>query len=106
MSDWQPFGSAPKDGTVIDLWVITRPELEGTRYRGGLGRQVLRRRTGKRVCGIFWEAANLSAATYLAMGEPVYEGRWREVSEPHVWGFKIPGIATHWMLVPAPPKTP
>lgn len=75
---WQPIESAPKDGTLVDVWLGNADPEECEFYCGS---KDYRRSTGWRY----------------------QHGRFR----PHV-GLMLPVVTvfpTHWMLLPAPPTT-
>lgn len=79
-SPWQPIETAPRDGTIIDLYGIThidRPEFSQP----------------ERWCNARWRPD-------YAEEKDGWRGPWSD-------GFdsRIPGIftATHWMLPPTPP---
>jgi hypothetical protein len=73
---WQPIETAPKDGTIFDVWLGDAADddvqfycTEGTR----------------RSCGWSWERGKFRPLGGLSVGMPV---------------FVVP---THWMPLPAPP---
>lgn len=76
MSEWQPIKTAPKDGTVVDLWVT---------YRGG----------GSRSPSCVWKKTPNAFPTWVSPSH----GDWE-------YGYgRMTGVTpTHWMLPPAPPK--
>lgn len=83
MSEWQDIETAPKDGTIIDVWHVCidpewRPEGEECRY------------TDVRWC-----------ETEEGEGWAVWDERWGDmvllVQEPHY-------AVTHWMPLPPPPE--
>lgn len=78
MSGWQPIETAPKDGTIIDLWVVCSPA---------------------------WRPPNGEWDRYADCS--FREGRWREFNiqlgewisiEDENW------TVTHWMPLPEPPQ--
>lgn len=74
---WQPIASAPKDGTIVDLWV-SHPDRAGGGYR----------ETNVKWDGEAW----------------VYGYRWTNFVEGFFTDAGVPLIrATHWMPLPAPP---
>lgn len=80
MSAWQPIETAPKDGTVIDLWVDD-PQWGATRE-----------------CDMRW----IKHTRYYRNGrtEDVEGWGWPGLDEPD---FLSDGKPTHWMPVPEPP---
>lgn len=85
---WQPIETAPKDGTVIDLWV---------RFPDG---------TGKRVPDGFWDENGYDFGPNRCDGKPGwaaanmgYDGCDGYADEPEDGQF-----ATHWMPLPDPPS--
>lgn len=91
--DWQPIGTAPKDGTIVDLWII-----------------------GGDATVDFY-----SPTAVKIKGQPARHGRspnWRwEMRAPNPGGWYSPdGLTgypistavrvTHWMPLPAPPNPP
>ncbi len=75
---WRPIATAPKDGTVIDLWVT---------YSGG----------AERCASCFWDI-------HEDWG-PGFVPRWRQqYAEASGSSFDVSGIPTHWQPVPAPPS--
>lgn len=97
MSDWQPIETAPRDGTIIDLWIVDQggghrlaDAWWATQRRSILDRQI--------VSG--WFAPNMD-----------YEGEYG-FANADVTPFKSKdgrewfSRATHWMPLPKPPVTP
>ncbi len=75
---WRPIATAPKDGTVIDLWVT---------YSGG----------AERCASCFWDI-------HEDWG-PGFVPRWRQqYAEASGSSFDVSGIPTHWQPVPSPPS--
>lgn len=71
---WQPIETAPKDGAVVDLWVVW-PAIEGEPA------------DAKRMADAFWDAE---------------EGDWH--SRGFTLGqYLAKPYATHWMPLPEPP---
>ena len=78
---WQPIETAPKDGTLIDLWQkheygecrLTNARWQDSDYHGG---------------GPCWEYLGLDTS-----------GGYGEID----W-VKTEGVATHWMPLPNPPE--
>ena len=94
---WQPIETAPRDGTVIDLWMVTE-ERKGFRIPDAYwvtnqpysARMVWKKRDG-------WMAANQE-----------YDGAdgWADVPKfTTVEGKEVWTLATHWMPLPEPPQT-
>ena len=76
MSDWQPIETAPKDGTIVDLWVY-----------------------GDRCTNCFW-------CTGEEFDDEDYTPHWRQqYSEAAGPSFGLDAEPTHWMPLPPPPKT-
>lgn len=80
MSEWQPIETAPKDGTLVDLWIINH-----------LG-------DGERRPNCRWEQDH---------EDDEDEGRWEqmysEASGSFFTAFDERARATHWMPLPDPP---
>ena len=80
-ADWQPIETAPKDGTVVDLWIkytVEREHLDG-------------RETDCRYCDPEWGRPDVEFGEFETVEqiEPLRDGgSWR---------------ATHWMPRPSPP---
>ena len=79
--EWQPIKTAPRDGTVIDVWAVVY--LQG---------------------GRIIEDRRIPNAIYE-------QGAWRsdDDGEDLEWGPDIYGkrkMLTHWMPLPEPPKEP
>jgi hypothetical protein len=79
MSEWQPIETAPKDGTVIDVWLGDASASDRQFYCTGETR---------RAPGWAWVV-----------------DKWRPVlAEGRVLSTFVQ--PTHWMPLPAPPKEP
>lgn len=74
-SGWQPIETAPKDGTLIDLWV------DGTRLPD---------------CRWYAECAEWEQ-------EPHWAQKYAETGPD--CGFPVSGAPTHWMPQPEPPTS-
>lgn len=81
MSEWQPIETAPKDGTVVDLWSEEFGRQPGCYF--GLPSH----ECGEygRYCDSDWH--NLTPGWVSDMNEPIW---WDDT--------------THWMPLPEPPK--
>jgi hypothetical protein len=75
MSEWQPIETAPKDGTVIDLWA------------------------GQRRPGCFYERIDDPLT-----GEVYGEGWSQQYVENTSNSFRVFEDPTHWMPLPEPPQ--
>lgn len=109
MTDWQPIETAPKDGTVVDLWVVDQDDPKG-----------------RRIPNAYWvKDRGEGINEYDAAGN--YKGqKWRKRDGWFAPGFDYDGEdgfcdfprhfndhprqmrevfteATHWMLPPDPP---
>jgi hypothetical protein len=71
---WQDIASAPKDGTVVDLWVVF-PAIEGTEG------------SASRYADSYWD---------------IEEGDWR-ISGFTMGQYLAKPYATHFMPLPTPP---
>lgn len=84
MSAWQPIESAPKDGTVIDLWLAE----------------------GRRATDAYWSFSR-DGATGERLPETAYDC-WAYVRGSSGMGGAYPagvdGKATHWMPIPNSPR--
>lgn len=84
--DWQPIETAPKDGTVIDLWVKTwyGRESRWLQYR---------------IADAHWGSED---------GYDIPTGYVGWVSDQlhcdELWPREVEEIPTHWMHRPAPPE--
>ena len=87
MSEWLPIESAPKDGTIIDLWV-----------------------GGHRIPNCSWDEFAPNQSTNFEIDGAWVHHRfdipvdWRPWSGGY--GGEYPPDPTHWMLPPDPPATP
>ena len=79
MSEWQPIETAPKDGTVVDLWNIKGHRLTDIRW-------VVEPRDG------------------VAHPNCIMDGWKRPSYVP--WECLTPDQFTHWMPLPQPPTLP
>lgn len=73
---WKPIDSAPKDGTLLDVWV---------EYSNGAP-------AGRWECISWYENAWRSPSLSSSFEPPT-----------HTWGTEVPGKVTHWRY---PPKSP
>jgi hypothetical protein len=82
MAEWQPIETAPKDGTPVDLWLVTKFSdhlKEPTRCR--------------RITDAAWDDQWLwFNGIFTAHVEGVRDGDWK-------------AVATHWMPLPSPPAS-
>lgn len=85
--DWQPIETAPKDGTVVDLWVS---EYEGWPEGGS-----------ERLAKCMWVED-----PYGDGDEFDQSGWYQSYAEIESFGNKVDKRArvTHWMPLPEPPK--
>jgi hypothetical protein len=77
MIGWQPIETAPKDGTVIDVWVNDNRSSTPT---------------GRRYTGVRWDYG-------WRWFDPYYDGRGSYVGIDN--GVNV--LVTHWMPLPTPP---
>jgi len=91
MSEWKPIDSAPKDGTLIDLWIVgandtvdfysdNAKKVKGKPLRHG------------RACGFRW------------WQNPPNAPNWYPVQGLKGYPLSPEVRATHYMLPPAPPE--
>ena len=91
MTVWQPIKTAPKDGTKIDLWIVgscsmvdfyspTATKMPGKPLRHG------------RACNFRWGQHGPNKPNWYPVGGLGYP-----------LSFEV--TPTHWMPLPAPPKT-
>ncbi|MBB5414043.1 hypothetical protein [Paraburkholderia atlantica] len=86
MSEWQPIDSAPKDGTVVDLWI--GGEFAGRRASCFWGKPEHDCGEHGRYCDSDWHDLD--------------EG-WVDDMNMPLDGYEPP---THWMHLPPPPDPP
>jgi len=75
MTGWQPIETAPKDGTIIDLWAVSKHKKEGLR-----------------VAGCWW---SIDMKGFPIRRKKIWVGF---PYDPMKWE------PTHWMPEPAPPS--
>lgn len=87
MSEWQPIETAPKDGTVIDLWVC---------YSTG---------EGFRATDAYWCEQGFDYGPDRCDGKPGWAAAhmgW-DGAEGYADNPADGDVATHWMPIPQPP---
>jgi hypothetical protein len=83
VSEWQPIETAPRDGTIIDVWL--QESLSDIRfYCSSEPKYLSDDKYGGRSAGWFWK-----------------DGKFR----PYLPGLNMPVFVmpTHWMKLPEPP---
>ena len=84
MTTWQPIETAPRDGTVIDLWVDGRRETDAS-----------------------WSFSRNAAGEAIA--DPAWDG-WESpgyrTAGPYPSYIPNQRAATHWMPLSEPPEAP
>jgi hypothetical protein len=78
MTEWQPIETAPKDGTLVDVWVI------------GYSNEPKR----------FTDAWFSEGHWWYAEWAPDCEVHALDLNDEHT----LPSEVTHWMPLPEPPK--
>lgn len=96
--NWRPIEEAPKDGTVVDLWVVSRTgsvqDLQSCKfYTGATVRLIDGGRSGGRACDLAWVAEDWRPQTGLAMAKGLRVGLAVSGVEP-----------THFVLINEPVK--
>jgi hypothetical protein len=87
-TSWQPIETAPKDGSEVDLWVVTF--LDGVALIGG------------RVTDAWWLEAFGWTRRPLENGDPSHlEEAWQT---PVVPGSQYETRVTHWHPIPDAPE--
>ncbi len=78
MSEWQPIETAPKDGTLVDLWVVPKKR---------------------------WDTKLLGIEPGRATDMQWINGKWWTDYQNWLWRGSLNANreATHWVLSPAPP---
>ncbi len=86
MSEWQPIETAPKDDTIVDLWV----QFEDSPNQP------------QRAANCYWREDCIDP---LDSGwECIYAEMYSRDAGIHCPSFPVIGKPTHWMPLPAPPK--
>ena len=80
MTEWREISTAPKDGTVVDLWA----QLNG----------------GERVTDAYWGQRSADKAQREHFGFEEF-GWCRDADDSWVYPVTFP---THWMPLPSPPS--
>ena len=90
-SQWQPISTAPKDGTVVDLWIVGADDTVDFYAPTAKKVPCYPQRSGR--------ATNFHWARYAPNAPNWYPF-------PPIMGYGLsPNVqATHWMPLPEPPK--
>lgn len=91
---WQDIETAPKDGTLIDLWCVSPPESDFVPENGGI-----------RLTNCAWETEK-SYWPYTGWSRVLDDGDMDLVDGPPVAQHGLPRwVPTHWRLPPSPPSS-